>query len=584
MLFICAQAQNISVTSFVLDESDLTANLQGTTVFDQNGGKCALVRVQTTQKGFAFDVGVLGIQKIDDNKAGEIWVYVPAGVKKMDIRHQQLGSCLDYEFPVSIQPGRTYRMTLATGKVHTIVEQDDGKTYFTLSVAPKNAIVTVDGEMRILDADGSLVLRLPRGEHKYSVQSPGYALENGSFTLGASKVSKQITLQSVLAKLSLTCATPGVSLYINDQLKASDTWTGDLLAGDYLVEARKEGYYSQKKSISLAEREQRTLQIPALTGRYGSLDVNYKPVNSEVYIDGKKVGTSPDLFRSILMGTHEVEIRKSGYASEKKSITVQEGQTATLSGALKEAFAPTPALTANTSPGTAAVPFTVNGVSFNMIKVDGGTFTMGATKEQGRDAYRDEEPAHQVTLSDYYIGETEVTQELWQAVMGFNPSNFSGTNLPVEWVSWEDCQEFIKKLNQLTGKNFSLPTEAQWEFAARGGNKSKGYKYSGSNTLGDVAWYTSNSSGSSHGVGTKAPNELGIYDMSGNVWEWCSDWYAFYSSSAVTNPAGPLSGSYRVFRGGSWNNDERYCRVSNRYDFTQTLRDYDLGLRLALSF
>ena len=225
---------------------------------------------------------------------------------------------------------------------------------------------------------------------------------------------------------------------------------------------------------------------------------------------------------------------------------------------------------------------TVNGVSFKMVAVEGGTFTMGATSEQGSDAYSDESPTHSVTLSDFAIGETEVTQELWKAVMGSNPSSFSGTNLPVETVSWYDCQTFISKLNNLTGKNFRLPTEAEWEYAARGGNKSKGYKYAGSNTLGDVAWYYGNSSSKTHSVKQKQANELGLYDMSGNVWEWCQDWYGSYSSSAQTNPTGSTSGSYRVLRGGSWISDARDCRVSSRGNTTPTNTYNFLGLRLAL--
>ena len=228
--------------------------------------------------------------------------------------------------------------------------------------------------------------------------------------------------------------------------------------------------------------------------------------------------------------------------------------------------------------------FTVNGVSFEMIAVEGGTFTMGATSEQGSDAYDDEKPAHQVTLSSYYIGKTEVTQELWQAVMGSNPSKFSGTNLPVEKVSWEDCQSFVIKLNELTGKNFRLPTEAEWEYAARGGNKSNGFKFSGGNNIAEVAWYSGNGNKISHPVATKAPNELGIYDMSGNVWEWCSDWYSssYYTSSSQTNPTGPNSGSYRVYRGGSWSGNDRYCRVSHRDSNYPSYRFNYVGLRLAL--
>ena len=228
--------------------------------------------------------------------------------------------------------------------------------------------------------------------------------------------------------------------------------------------------------------------------------------------------------------------------------------------------------------------FTVNGVSFEMVKVEGGTFTMGATAEQ-TGVFGDEKPAHQVTLPSYYIGKTEVTQELWQAVMGSNPSNFTGTNLPVEKVSWDDCKTFIAKLNALTGKNFRLPTEAEWEFAARGGNKSRGYKYSGSSSINNVAWYVDNSDNKTHPVAAKAPNELGIYDMSGNVLEWCNDWYSssYYTSESQTNPTGPDSGSTRVRRGGSWNYSEHTCRVSYRGDTTPSFRYNYLGLRLCLS-
>ena len=226
--------------------------------------------------------------------------------------------------------------------------------------------------------------------------------------------------------------------------------------------------------------------------------------------------------------------------------------------------------------------YTVNGVRFKMIAVEGGTFTMGATSEQ-QYPWDDEKPMHTVTLSDYYIGETEVTQELWAAVMGDNPSRFTGNmQRPVEQVSWNDCQTFIQKLNRLTGANFRLPTEAEWEFAARGGRNSRGYQYSGSSNLGDVAWYGDNSSSTTHPVKTKSPNELDIYDMSGNVKEWCQDWWGNYSSSSQTNPTGPSTGSHRVSRGGSWSSPARYCRSAYRISNTPVSWRYYLGLRLVL--
>ena len=206
---------------------------------------------------------------------------------------------------------------------------------------------------------------------------------------------------------------------------------------------------------------------------------------------------------------------------------------------------------------------------------------MGTAYWQDSDAQNNEKPTHQVTLSDYMIAKTEVTQELWQAVMGSNPSYFWGYDSPVEQVSWFDCQEFIMKLNSLTGLNFRLPTEAEWEYAARGGNKSKGYKYSGSNDIGSVAWYRDNSSSRTHAVATKSHNELGLYDMSGNVWEWCSDWYGSYSSDSQTNPKGPSSGYYIVVRGGGSVNIAMYCRVAYRYRSYPESRSH-IGLRLAL--
>ena len=232
---------------------------------------------------------------------------------------------------------------------------------------------------------------------------------------------------------------------------------------------------------------------------------------------------------------------------------------------------------------------TVNGVTFRMVYVSGGTFQMGATSEQGSDAYNDE-TVHSVTLSDYWIGETEVTQALWYAVMGKKPTSGGwqwsssyglGDNYPAYYVSWNDCQTFIQTLNELTGMSFRLPTEAEWEFAARGGNSSQGYKYAGCNTIGDVAWYDSNSDIKTHPVATKSPNELGLYDMSGNVCEWCQDWYDSYSSSAQTDPVGPSSGSLRVVRGGSWSTDAGSCRVSYRGGDNPSYW-HDGGLRLAL--
>lgn len=315
---------------------------------------------------------------------------------------------------------------------------------------------------------------------------------------------------------------------------------------------------------------------------YGSLIVDGSPADVAVYVDGKKVGTSPLFVSELLIGTHKIRLEKDGYDKQEKTVQIAENQESMLEFTLSKE---TPKEAPKPLPNASFIgnqTFTVNGVSFTMVGVKGGTFTMGATSEQGSDADSDEKPTHQVTLSDYYIGETEVTQELWKAVMGSNPSYLSGTNLPVERVSWDDCQTFITKLNQLTGKNFRLPTEAEWEYAARGGQKSRGYKYAGSNTLSDVAWYTDNSGSKTHPVKQKQANELGLYDMSGNVWEWCQDWFGSYTSNAQTNPTGPSSGSNRVFRGGSWLSNAFGCRVASRGGNSPGARGNYLGFRVVL--
>lgn len=228
--------------------------------------------------------------------------------------------------------------------------------------------------------------------------------------------------------------------------------------------------------------------------------------------------------------------------------------------------------------------FNANGVEFKMKYVEGGTFMMGAL-DSDTEAQDDEKPQHSVTLDAFYMAETQVTQELWQAVMGNNPSRFNGNkNNPVDTVSWNDCQNFVKKLNLLTGKSFSLPTEAQWEYAARGGRKSKGYKYAGGDNLDAVAWNYDNSNYRTHPVGQKQANELGLYDMTGNVWEWCQDWYdgQYYFNSSQQNPMGPDSGSDRVLRGGGWGNCPAVCRVSGREHCNPVHRVFNGGLRLLL--
>lgn len=241
---------------------------------------------------------------------------------------------------------------------------------------------------------------------------------------------------------------------------------------------------------------------------------------------------------------------------------------------------PTTRLSSGTSGSTITIPVK-DGISIEMVKVEAGTFMMGATPEMKNPIFK-EEPVHQVTLTkDYYIGKYEVTQALWKAVMGNNPSFNEGGNLPVERMSYTECLMFISKLNDMTGMIFRLPTEAEWEFAARGGRKSRGYQYSGGNKLSDVAWYDANSNYKTHPVGTKLANELGIYDMSGNVAEFCHDRYETYSETPQIDPIG--KGKSLVRRGGSWREGTWFCRSSCREDQLPGDYGYTTGFRLVLS-
>ena len=327
------------------------------------------------------------------------------------------------------------------------------------------------------------------------------------------------------------------------------------------------------------------------------LTIRYSPSSATVLVDNKMVkGTNGVAQTTLPIGQHSYIVACDGYESEegmvklkasapsniqitlfKEAVAIQQS-TVSQPTVAQEPLAQTPV----TNVDNISIPVK-NGISIDMVRVEAGTFTMGATPEM-ENPFDWEKPTHQVTLTnDYYIGKYEVTQALWQAVMGYNPSSFKGGNLPVEQVSWDDCQEFISKLNSITGKTFRLPTEAEWEYAARGGKKSRGYQYSGSNNISDVAWYDNNSGSKPHTVGTKQPNELGIYDMSGNVWEWCQDRYGKYSSSSQIDPTRDNSGSGRMRRGGSWSFLARFCRSSYRGHNAPNYRDYILGFRLVLS-
>lgn len=235
------------------------------------------------------------------------------------------------------------------------------------------------------------------------------------------------------------------------------------------------------------------------------------------------------------------------------------------------------------------IKFEVNGQAFEMVYVGPGSFLMGGTPEQGIDVWLNERPTHKVTMSPYFIGKHEVTQALYESVMGTNPSTFQGPGLPVENITWFEAQKFVETLNELLhdtlgNRKFALPSEAQWEYAARGGADGEVTKYSGSDVANDVAWISSNSGERTHNVGMLAPNELGICDMSGNVNEWCYDWWGIYNSEHRRNPNVTSEGveHLRLVRGGGWDRSERYSRVSVRHNLQPERKSPSIGFRIVL--
>lgn len=469
------------------------------------------------------------------------------------------------------------------------------------------------------------------GSHSLRLQAPQYAVERRNVSVADGQTANvAVTLAARFAEITVQ-APQGAVVTVDGDRKGSGTLSWRQSEGLCDIVVSMAGHRDARRQLEVVAGRAQTVQLTPQP-IYGSASVDSDLIDAEIWIDGKQYGVTPNVVERLLVGSHTLVLKKSGYADIQQQFSVEEGKEASLSvklpaGRSVQFTSEKPGMQIivdgkklGTTPLTAVVgighhsvsamrggdiidvrdlditsagapltmafrdfnhTFTVNGVQFTMVEVGGGTFTMGATSEQGSDAWDEETPAHQVTLSDYYIGQTEVTQALWEAVMGSNPSDHRGDNLPVEQVSWDDCQVFIQELNQLTGKQFRLPTEAEWEYAARGGRKSRGYKYAGGNNIDSVAWCDGNSGNETHPVATKQANELGIYDMSGNVLEWCSDWCGDYTSSSQSDPQGPSSGLYRVIRGGCYYNFARNCRVSYRISNTLDYRSGYLGLRLS---
>ena len=527
---ISVYSQELHVKSFGIAESDLSAQTQPRK--DLNDKNCALVKVQF----------VGGISEIEGNvitplikHGNETWVYMPQGSRQMKVLTQSflpvMVTFVDYGIE-KLESNRTYVLILT--KPMSIIEQK--KQALIIKYSPSSATVLVDNKM-VRGTNGVAKGVLPVGQHSYIVASDGYESEEGTVKLKAAAPSN---LQITLSKETNT-----ISTSTND------------VATQHIVRN----------------------QIVKFSGKV--VDINGQPVIGAVVEEtGTKNISVTDIDGNFIIKakSSSITVTVTFLGCVPKQVKLTEGTKEEIT-LIEETYKKQP----SSSASSITIPVK-DGISIEMVKVEGGTFMMGATPEM-KNSWTEERPIHQVTLTnDYYIGKYEVTQSLWCALMDNNPSYFKGDNLPVEQVSWDDCQKFINKLNDITGRKFRLPTEAEWEYAARGGKKSRGYQYSGSNKISDVAWYSSNSEHKTQPVGLKLANELGLYDMSGNVDEWCFDRFGFYSALSQTNPLGADDGICRVYRGGSWEQTAGFCRSSDRSNYgTSKNRIYNLGFRLALS-
>lgn len=582
LLLLCVQvvtAQEISVASFRSLENDLTANTYATMVKDRNGEVSALIKVVTPEREFIFEAGMTGIVKVKQ-EVGEIWVYVPHGIKRLSIRHPKFGVLRDYYFPEAIEKARTYELKL---KINTPTQnhiQDTRSGLLKFAYQPSDAKVYIDNVSCNPISEGVVSFMLSYGMHTYRVEAEGYVTEEQTFTVDEEQEERTVALRKQTAMLTLQSSVAEGEIFLNGEQVGAGEWTGELDARDYVAEVRKRGYASRPDSFSLsmgadtvitllAEKYNASLNVKSpyanghiyVDGVYKGMNECFvelmagehvvelqlmsssmvttacqtdtillavdeervvemtdpqpyvgencivsEPNQCEVYYYGSFIGYTPIDISEVPMGNHPVILCKEGY--EPKEFDVHIGKDGQTNLTVKLDVAGTSdvviADTVRHVIGKKPLKVTANGVDFTMIPVQGGD-------------YKGEE------LSNYYIGETEVTCELWNAVLGGKEYPYPYNLAPANGVDWYACQVFIKALNSLTGKQFKMPTVNQWEYAAHGGKKSKGYIYSGSNNAAKVAMYAENADGRVQQVKLMRPNELGLYDMSGNVWEWCSD-------------------------------------------------------------
>lgn len=625
LLFLFPLSMRAQLLNVIEDLHEDVGNLYAVQnqILDKNQEICGVIFLGLIYEDVTFEGDIIKAEFSE----GEWRIYMPQGSNWLNIKSKSNRfTPLRYEFPENIKGKLVYVMTIVLQDIVAPITQQ----YLAFQIEPANATLEVDGQLWSIDAEGSAMRYVDFGSYIYTVRASDYFAETGRVTVNDPDNTKVVTVKLKPNFANVTLAVNAdAEIWVNGQRKGNRTWTGLLGSGTYKVECKQPNCETSVTSVEItSDMNGQTFTLPAPKPVYGSLMVESTPNFCKLFIDGKESGTTPKSVNEIQIGQHELRLTKDGYTDYLATVTITKGERKQVQATLekpqpivqepkpneqqpkpaeqqpKQSAEQKPKLTEQppkpqivqepkkpaeqvsdkpTTPIAANddLTFTVSGVSFTMKFVEGDKFHMGAqrNKPKGKNydsqALLSESPVHSVKVSSFYMGETEVTQALWMAVMGTNPSYYKGDDNPA-LVSWDDCQRFLRKLNSLTGKSFRLPTEAEWEYAARGGKKSNGYKYAGSNNLDEVA-YGDNSGRSIHPVGGKKPNELGFYDMSGNAYEWCSDWYDcdYYMKSPSNNPQGPSLGTQRVRRGDG--------RVSHRdYSWPDGTHCFSDGFRLVL--
>lgn len=611
---------------------------------DRMGRVCAGLMIYTDLTGLSFDSnnGVVDLTQ----QPGSYMVFVSEGERVLYIYKEGFKplEIILYQYGISgLKSGQVYQIDV------TAKDMEASKTLpVVFNVTPADAVIRVGSKMFVSGQAKSL----PLGDNEVVIEKEGYRSIKDNIKVSSTNIQFNYTLQKtepVLVKIRTNPA--DTIIYINNAERGNspDLW---LFPGMYELKINKSQYLTVDEVITISENKENEFSYN-LTKNTGVVNFTLNPANAQVFVNRELASnnTRLELVPGVYMieikadkhhsQTEAIEVKLGDNIYKNYTLQAMQGtllltanpvdtktelyldnkliRTVTGSARVSDLFVGEYVLKCSVS-GYKSKDFKVSIIEneakeFNiildkgpdvpegMVYVEGGTFQMGSNSGES-----DEKPVHSVTVSSFYIGKYEVTQKQWTEVMGSNPSHFQGDNLPVEDISWYQAVEFCNKLSQkegltpaytINGRNvtcnwnangYRLPTEAEWEYAARGGNKAKkrffgGYKnnYSGSNNIDEVAWYSSNSGSKTQAVGTKKANELGIYDMSGNVWEWCWDWYGSYSSGAKTNPRGSSSGSRRVLRGGSWLYYAKYCRSAYRRNSSPDDSNLNRGFRLLRS-